>query len=175
MDWKLEVVTIPVSDQERAKNFYVDKVGFNVDIDHAISEDTRLIQLTPPGSGCSIHLGDETVDMTPGSIEGLYLVVSDVHEARAELIERGVKASEVRVFDSGSFRPSREGDVLDNVGFVFFSVPDVRGAGHSSYLPATKRSPTSTRYLRRRSLGRSEAYRQRSHSIAPMGCRPSAP
>ena len=124
MDWKLEVVTIPVSDQERAKNFYVDKVGFNVDIDHAISEDTRLIQLTPPGSGCSIHLGGGTVDMTPGSIEGLYLVVSDVHKARAELIERGVEASEVQVFDSDSFRPSREGDVLDNVGFVFFSDPD---------------------------------------------------
>ncbi|MGH2750563.1 MAG: glyoxalase superfamily protein [Actinomycetota bacterium] len=124
MDWKLEVVTIPVSDSERARTFYVEQVGFNVDIDHQISEEIRFIQLTPPGSACSIHLGEGTVDIKPGSLEGLYLVVSDVRAARAHLVERGVEVGEVQVFDEGSFRTSREGDELDNVGLVFFSDPD---------------------------------------------------
>lgn len=123
MDWKLEVVTVPVTDQERAKNFYADQVGFNLDIDFAVNEELRLIQLTPPGSGCSIHVGG-LVDMTPGSLEGLFLVVSDVRAARAELVERGVEVSEVQVFDSGSYRAAQEGDVLDNVGCVFFADPD---------------------------------------------------
>lgn len=124
VEWKLEVVTIPVSDQEQAKTFYVDQVGFNVDIDHQISDEVRFVQLTPPGSGCSIHLGQGTVDMAPGSIDGLYLVVADVHAARAQLVERGVEVSEVQVFDAGSFRASRQGEDLDNVGFVFFRDPD---------------------------------------------------
>jgi catechol 2,3-dioxygenase-like lactoylglutathione lyase family enzyme len=124
MDWKIEVVTIPVSDMDRAKAFYVDKVGFGVDIDHRISDEVRLVQLTPPGSACSIHFGIETVDMEPGSIDGLFLVVQDVHAARAHLTERGVEVGEVQVFDEGAYRPAREGENLDNVGFVFFSDPD---------------------------------------------------
>ena len=124
MDWKLEVVTIPVTDMERARDFYVDKIGFNVDIDEQISDEVRFVQLTPPGSGCSIHLGGEAVDMAPGSLRGLYLVVPDVHAAHAELVERGVEISDVQVFDEGTFRPTREGDVFDNVGFVFFDDPD---------------------------------------------------
>ncbi len=124
MRWKLEVVTIPVSDLERAKDFYVEQVGFNVDIDHQISDEVRFIQLTAPGSACSIHLAAGTVDMTPGSIEGLYLVVSDVRAARTHLVEQGVDASEVQVYDEGSYRPSREEDNLDNVGLVFFNDPD---------------------------------------------------
>ena len=124
MDWTLEVVTIPVSDQDRAMTFYAEQLGFNVDIDHRISDELRLIQLTPPGSGCSIHLRIGSEDMPPGSLEGLQLVVPDIRAAHAHLVERGVEAGEVQVFDSGSVRPSREGDDLDNVGFLYFSDPD---------------------------------------------------
>ncbi|MGH2775912.1 MAG: glyoxalase superfamily protein [Actinomycetota bacterium] len=124
MDWKLEVVTIPVSDLERAKAFYSEQLGFNVDIDHQMSDEVRLLQLTAPGSACSIHLGPESAGMTPGSIRGLFLVVSDVRAARDQLVERAVEAGEVLVFDSGSYRPAREGESLDLVGCVFFSDPD---------------------------------------------------
>lgn len=123
MDWKLEVVTIPVADQERAKNFYADQVGFSVDIDHQVSDDLRLLQLTPPGSACSIHIGGR-VDMEPGSLENLFLVVSDVRAARAELVERGVDVSEPQIFDAGTYRPAEEGESLDMVGCVLFSDPD---------------------------------------------------
>jgi catechol 2,3-dioxygenase-like lactoylglutathione lyase family enzyme len=124
MNWKLEVVTIPVSDVDRARDFYADKVGFAVDIDHRISDDLRLVQLTPPGSACSIHLGKGTLDMEPGSIDGVFLVVRDVRVARDQLVERGVEVGELQVFDDGSYRPAREGEGLDYVGCVFFSDPD---------------------------------------------------
>ncbi len=124
MDWKIEVVTIPVSDIERARKFYAEKVGFEVDIDHKVSEDVRLVQLTPPGSACSIHLGIGTVDMEPGSMDGLFLVVRDVRAARAHLTGRGVEVGELQIFDDGTYRPAREGENLDNVGFVFFRDPD---------------------------------------------------
>jgi catechol 2,3-dioxygenase-like lactoylglutathione lyase family enzyme len=124
VDWKLEVVTIPVSDLDRAKTFYAEQIGFNVDIDHQVSEDVRFLQLTPPGSACSIHLGPGTEQLKPGSLEGLFLVVSDVKAARQDLIKRGVDVGEVLVFDSGEYRPSREGESLDLVGVVFFTDPD---------------------------------------------------
>lgn len=124
MDWKLEVVTIPVSDMDRAKAFYAEQVGFNVDIDHQVSEDMRFLQLTPPGSACSIHLGPGTERFRAGSLEGLFLAVSDVRAARAELVERGVDVGEILVFDSGKYRPGREGESLDLVGVVFFADPD---------------------------------------------------
>ena len=124
MYWKIEVVTIPVSDVDRARDFYVEKVGFAVDIDHRISDDLRLVQLTPPGSACSIHLGKGTVDMEPGSIDGVFLVVRDLTAARDYLVERGVEVGELQVFDDGSYRPAREGEGLDYVGCVFFSDPD---------------------------------------------------
>jgi len=124
MDWKLEVVTIPVSDVDLARDFYVEKVGFEVDIDHQISDEIRLVQLTPPGSACSIHLGISTVDMEPGSIDGLFLVVRDVRAARAYLAERGVEVGEFQVFDEGAYRPATEGENLDYVGCVYFSDPD---------------------------------------------------
>lgn len=124
MDWKIEVVTVPVSDVDRARDFYAEKVGFGVDIDHRISDEVRLVQLTPPGSACSIHLGKGTVDMEPGDLDGLFLVVPDVRAARANLAERGVEAGEVHVFDEGAYRPAREGENLDYVGCVFFSDPD---------------------------------------------------
>ena len=124
MDWKLEVVTIPVSDLDRARDFYAEQVGFNVDIDQQLTPETRFLQLTPPGSGCSIHLGTGTDRVQPGSLEGLFLVVPDVTAAREELATRGVDVGEVLVFDDGDYRPARNGESLDLVGVVFFSDPD---------------------------------------------------
>ena len=119
MDWKLEVVTVPVSDLNRARDFYAEMIGFNVDIDEQAG-DMRFLQLTPPGSGCSIHLAPGTDKLRPGALEGLFLVVSDVTAARDELAERGVDVGEVRVFDSGEYRPAKEGESLDLVGVCFF-------------------------------------------------------
>jgi predicted enzyme related to lactoylglutathione lyase len=110
MDWKLELVAIPVSDPDRAKGFYTEQVGFNADHDHAVSDELRFIQLTPPGSACSIALGKGVTDAPPGSVQGMQMTVPDVKAARAELVERGVEASEVQEFPWGSF--------------VFFSDPD---------------------------------------------------
>jgi catechol 2,3-dioxygenase-like lactoylglutathione lyase family enzyme len=124
VDWKIEVVSIPVSDVDRAIDFYAGKVGFEVDIDHRISDEVRLVQLTPPGSACSIHLVTNTWDMEPGSIDGVFLVVRDVRAARAHLAERGVEAGEIQIFDEGAYRPAREGEDLDYVGCIFFSDPD---------------------------------------------------
>jgi catechol 2,3-dioxygenase-like lactoylglutathione lyase family enzyme len=124
MDWKIEVVTIPVSDLDRARDFYDEKIGFAVDIDHRISDDLRLVQLTPPGSACSIHLGKGTVDMEPGSVDGVFLVVPDVRAARDELVRQGVEVGELQIFDEGAYRTAREGENLDLVGGVFFSDPD---------------------------------------------------
>jgi catechol 2,3-dioxygenase-like lactoylglutathione lyase family enzyme len=127
MNWTLEVVVVPVADVDRAKTFYADKVGFHVDHDTTISDEMRIVQLTPPGSGCSIVVGKGVVEMAPGSVRGLQLVVSDIRAAHAELVERGLDVSEVQVYDVGGLRPSREGDNLNNVGFVFFSDPDGNG------------------------------------------------
>jgi catechol 2,3-dioxygenase-like lactoylglutathione lyase family enzyme len=95
MDWKIELVAIPVTDVERAKAFYVDQVGFNADHDHQVSEHLRFVQLTPPGSACSIVLGTGVTPMPPGSQKGLQVVVDDVAAAREQLVARGVDASEV--------------------------------------------------------------------------------
>jgi catechol 2,3-dioxygenase-like lactoylglutathione lyase family enzyme len=110
MDWKLELVAIPVSDVDRAKAFYTEKAGFNADHDHRVSDELRFVQLTPPGSACSIALGTGLVDTPPGSVQGLQLVVADIQAARAELVKRGVEVGEVQEFAWGSF--------------VFFSDPD---------------------------------------------------
>ena len=124
MDWKIEVVTVPVSNVDRARDFYAEKVGFTVDIDHRINDDIRLVQLTPPGSACSIHLGKGTVDMEPGDLDGVFLVVDDVRAARAHLAKRGVDVGEILVFDEGAYRPAQNGESLDLVGCVFFRDPD---------------------------------------------------
>jgi catechol 2,3-dioxygenase-like lactoylglutathione lyase family enzyme len=110
VDWKLELVAVPVSDVDRAKAFYVDRVGFNADQDHTLSDELRFVQLTPPGSACSIAIGRGIVDTEPGSVAGLQLVVESAETARAELLERGVEVGEVQEFPWGSF--------------VFFSDPD---------------------------------------------------
>src|SRR4051794_30954934 len=113
MDFKLELVAVPVSDVDRAKAFYTEKAGFNADHDHTVSDEIRFVQLTPPGSACSIAIGTGVVDAEPGSVKGMQLVVEDIGAARAELVERGVEVSEVQEFPWGSF--------------VFFSDPDGNG------------------------------------------------
>jgi catechol 2,3-dioxygenase-like lactoylglutathione lyase family enzyme len=125
MNWTLEVVVVPVSDVDRAKDFYARQLGFAVDHDTVINDGMRVVQLTPPGSGCSIVIGKGVVpDMPPGSLKGLQLVVPDINAARSELVERGVEVSEVRIMGEN---PRLVQDPLDNVGFVFFSDPDGNG------------------------------------------------
>jgi len=127
MNWTLEVVVVPVSDVDRAKSCYADRLGFNVDHETKVSEGNRIVQLTPPGSGCSIVVGEGLVpNMEPGSLRGLQLVVPDLHAARNQLLERGVEVSEIQVMGES---PSGQPDPLDNVGFVFFSDPDGNGWG----------------------------------------------
>jgi catechol 2,3-dioxygenase-like lactoylglutathione lyase family enzyme len=122
MNWTLEVVVVPVSDVDRAKAFYAQQLGFNVDHDTRLGDQNRVVQLTPPGSGCSIVIGTGVVpEMPPGSLKGLQLVVPDIHQARAQLLQRGVAVGEVQVLGEN---PRPEPDPLDNVGFVFFSDPD---------------------------------------------------
>ncbi|MGH2677370.1 MAG: VOC family protein [Actinomycetota bacterium] len=113
MDMRLELVAVPVSEVDRAKDFYTKKAGFNADHDIVVSDEIRFVQLTPPGSACSIALGNGVVDAPPGTAKGLQLVVSNVHAAREELAGRGVEVSEVQEFPWGSF--------------VFFSDPDGNG------------------------------------------------
>ena len=124
MDWKLEVVPIPVSDVDRAKAFYSEQVGFVVDLDTRISDEIRLVQLTPPGSGCSIHLNTGLRKAPAGILEGLQLIVADIEAARAELVERGVDASPVQHLEDGAWVDGRGGDWNS---FVFFSDPDGNG------------------------------------------------
>jgi catechol 2,3-dioxygenase-like lactoylglutathione lyase family enzyme len=121
MDWKLEVVVLPVSDVDRAKQFYGEQVGFNVDVDHRVGEQFRVVQLTPPGSACSVTIGKGLSDMAPGSVKGLQLVVSDIEAARAELVSRGVEVSPIQHFDDGI---QKEGPGGDWNSFIFFSDPD---------------------------------------------------
>jgi catechol 2,3-dioxygenase-like lactoylglutathione lyase family enzyme len=108
MDWKIELIAIPVTDVDRAKAFYVEKAGFNADHDHTVSDEVRFVQLTPPGSACSIAIRKGVTDAAPGSLQGMQMVVSDIEDAHAELVERGVDVSDVQDFGR----------------FVFFSDPD---------------------------------------------------
>jgi predicted enzyme related to lactoylglutathione lyase len=103
MNWTLELVAIPVTDVDRAKAFYADQVGFNADHDHTVSDEIRFVQLTPPGSGCSIVLGKGITEAAPGSVEGVQLCVKDVDLARAELTGRGVEVSEIEEYPWGRF------------------------------------------------------------------------
>ena len=110
MDWKLELIAVPVTDVDRAKRFYSEQVGFNADHDHKVSDELRFVQLTPPGSACSIALGTGLTDAQPGSVTGLQLVVADIEAARTHLVDNGVDATEVQDFPWGRF--------------VFFKDPD---------------------------------------------------
>lgn len=129
MEWTLEVVVVPVADVDRAKSFYVDQVGFEVEVDRQVSETFRVVQLTPPGSACSIALlSGGGVQMEPGTQQGLQLCVADVRAAREQLAERGVEVGEVQVFEGSGPRPATNDDAeLDFVGFAFFKDPDGNG------------------------------------------------
>ena len=124
MNWTLEVVVVPVADVDRAKEFYVGKLGFNADHDTKVGDAVRIVQLTPPGSGCSVVISKGIVSMQPGSLEGLQLVVNDLHQARKELVERGVDVSEIEVYSESGPRPEQPGDDLNNNGFIHFADPD---------------------------------------------------
>jgi catechol 2,3-dioxygenase-like lactoylglutathione lyase family enzyme len=124
MEWKLEVVVVPVADIDRAKAFYGEQVGFVVDHDTRINDAVRVVQLTPPGSACSIVIGAGIAEMTPGSLQGLQLVVSDVNAARVELVARGVEVSPVRHIDDGVWVDGR-GEEWNS--FIFFHDPDGNG------------------------------------------------
>jgi catechol 2,3-dioxygenase-like lactoylglutathione lyase family enzyme len=124
MEAKLEVVSVPVTDVDRAKRFYSEGLGFVVDLDTRVSDDVRLVQLTPPGSACSIHLGTGIVDTPPGSAQGLILVVADIQAARDELVERGVKVTGIKHYENGALVDGPGGDWNS---FVYFSDPDGNG------------------------------------------------
>ncbi len=124
MEYKLEVVPIPVSDIDQSKEFYAERMGFVVDLDTMIAEDHRLVQLTPVGSGCSIHLNQKLKGPPPGSLQGLQLIVDDIEAARAELVGRGVEAGPVQHIEDGQWLEGK-GGVWNS--FVFFKDPDGNG------------------------------------------------
>ena len=124
MDMKLELVTVPVSDVDRAKAFYTEKVGFSLDHDHTVNDELRFVQLTPPGSACSIAIGTGLTEMPPGSIKGLQAVVTDIEATREELVQRGVEVSDISDMPWGSF--------------VFFADPDGNGWAIEQITPRTQ-------------------------------------
>ena len=103
MDWKIELILLPVTDVDRARDFYANQIGFNVDHDHVVSDEIRFVQLTPPGSGCSISIGKGLTDAEPGSVQGLFLVVDDIEAARTHLLGNGVEVGPVDVQPWGHF------------------------------------------------------------------------
>ena len=127
MDWKLELVLVPVSAVDRAKTFYTEKAGFNLDVDHRAGDDFRVVQLTPPGSACSISVGTGITEAAPGSVQGLHLVVSDIDAARAELVERGVEVSEIKHMGPDGWEPGPDPERRDYGSFAYFSDPDGNG------------------------------------------------
>ena len=124
MDYKLELVLLPVADVDRAKAFYAEKAGFNVDVDHCAGDDFRVVQCTPPGSACSVSFGIGISGATPGSVKGIHLVVTDIEAARAELVERGVEVSEIRHMGPGGWEPGPDPDHRDYGSFADFPDPD---------------------------------------------------
>ncbi len=124
MDLRLELILIPVTDIDRAKAFYVEKAGFNLDVDHEVSKEFRVVQMTPPGSACSITIGKGMTDATPGSYRGTHLVVDDIEVARAELVERGVDVSEIRHFDGTKWGSGPDPSRRRYNSFADFKDPD---------------------------------------------------
>ncbi len=124
MDYKLELVAVPVSDVDRAKAFYTEQAGFDADHDHRVNENLRFVQMTPPGSACSITIGIGITDAAPGSVWGLHLVASDIEKARDGLVERGVDVSDYFHFDAGERRPGLDPARRKYSSFASFSDPD---------------------------------------------------
>jgi catechol 2,3-dioxygenase-like lactoylglutathione lyase family enzyme len=122
MEFRLEVIVVPVSDVDRSKAFYIDQVGFNLDVDRDVGNGMRVVQMTPPGSTCSVTIGPGGGE--PGTLKGLQLTVGDIHAARDLLAGRGLDITEVQVFEEGRSRAARDGDDLDYAGFAFFEDPD---------------------------------------------------
>ena len=122
MDWKLQLVVVPVSDVDRSKNFYTEKTGFTVDVDHSAGADFRVVQLTPPGSACSITLMKNTA--AAGSLQGLHLVVTDLDAARAQLVGQGAQVGEIFHFDEGGQVPGPDPERRDHGSFFSFDDPD---------------------------------------------------
>jgi catechol 2,3-dioxygenase-like lactoylglutathione lyase family enzyme len=136
MDWKLELVIVPVSDVDRAKTFYTEKMGFNLDVDHRASDTFRVVQMTPPGSACSISVGMGISDAAPGSVRGLHLVVVDIEAARAELVGRDVDVSEIFHFGPSGQAPGPDPERRDYGSFLSFNDPD----GNSWVVQEVRRS-----------------------------------
>jgi catechol 2,3-dioxygenase-like lactoylglutathione lyase family enzyme len=124
MDWKLELVLVPVTDVDKAKTFYTEQLGFTVDVDHHPSDDFRVVQMTPPGSACSISIGKGITEAPPGTTEGLHLVVTDIEKARAELVERGVDVSEIFHFGADGRTSGPHPERVDYGSYIAFSDPD---------------------------------------------------
>jgi catechol 2,3-dioxygenase-like lactoylglutathione lyase family enzyme len=124
MDFKLELVLIPVADVDRAKEFYVESCGFDLDVDHRPNEEFRVVQITPPGSACSLTIGTGITDAEPGSYRGTHLVVNDIEAARAELVGRGVEVSEIRHMGPGGWEPGVDPERRDYNSFADFGDPD---------------------------------------------------
>jgi catechol 2,3-dioxygenase-like lactoylglutathione lyase family enzyme len=127
MDWKLELVIVPVSDVDRAKKFYVEQLGFNEDVDHSVGDSFRVVQLTPPGSACSISIGIGLTKAAPGTYQGTHLVVNDIEAARAELVERGVEVSEPFHFTAEGQQTGVSPKRQNYETFMTFSDPDGNG------------------------------------------------
>jgi catechol 2,3-dioxygenase-like lactoylglutathione lyase family enzyme len=121
MDWKIEVVVVPVSDVDRAKHFYAEQLGFTIDVDDSPSDQHRIVQLTPPGSACSITIGKGLSEAAPGSLKGVQMRVGDIEAARAQLVERGVEVSPIRHFEPGGWADGK-GERWNS--FLFFDDPD---------------------------------------------------
>ena len=136
MDFKLELVLLPVADVDRAKAFYAEKAGFHLDIDHRAGDNFRVVQFTPPGSACSISFGIGIVDTTPGSVKGMHLVVSDIEAARSELVGRGVEVSEIRHMGEGGWETGPDPAHRDYGSFADFADPD----GNTWVLQEVRRS-----------------------------------
>jgi catechol 2,3-dioxygenase-like lactoylglutathione lyase family enzyme len=127
MDWKLELVIVPVSDVDRAKKFYTDQLGFHEDVDHRAGDNFRVVQLTPPGSACSITIGTGLTKSLPGTYEAMHLVVNDIEAARAELVRRGVDVSEPFHFTAEGKQNGLHPDRIDYGTYLAFSDPDGNG------------------------------------------------
>jgi catechol 2,3-dioxygenase-like lactoylglutathione lyase family enzyme len=124
MDFKLELVLLPVSDVDRAKAFYTEKVGFHLDVDHRAGDNFRVVQMTPPGSACSVTIGVGVTDAAPGSVRGLHLVVTDIEAARKELMGRGVQVSALRYLGANGWTEGADPEHHDYQSFADFSDPD---------------------------------------------------
>jgi len=124
VDFKLELVLVPVTDVDRAKAFYVDKAGFRLDVDHKAGDDFRVVQMTPPGSECSISIGTGITPSEPGSAKGLHLIVTDIEAASAELLKRGVEVSDIKHMGAAGWEPGRHPEGLSYGSFADFADPD---------------------------------------------------